>query len=390
MKVSTATSSFSSADTMMDVQLFLRGRAVFKTNLEAIHDLTETFSIKAKFNDDLGLVLLDYDQINSPKTINIVIECRSLILDIQTFDVVSRKFDRFFNLGENESYYHDFDLARSRIVEKADGSLIGVYKHRDKVHISTRGTIQADAEHPIHGTFRQGVMKTMGLDEDSLQRVFSPLQEGETVVMEWISPDNRIVTPYTRDEMVLLSVNNGIRQTDYRMDWWAEILKDHNVRRAKTYGPFATLADVRAAVDALPDLQEGMVIYDPVSAKRMKVKAEAYVAVHHLRGENGTPTDKNILQLLLTNEQDEFLSYFPEFKDRFDAVRDIIVAFRQELVDHAAMVKYPFDQKEFAFLVKDNPLSAILFKARKESKTPTEVFDGLDINTRMKYLKGKL
>ena len=63
-----------------------------------IESLKSEFGINVKEYDDL--FVLNYDQIESPKTHPIVQECRSLILDKQ-FNVVSRSFDRFFNFGEN-------------------------------------------------------------------------------------------------------------------------------------------------------------------------------------------------------------------------------------------------------------------------------------------------
>lgn len=63
-----------------------------------IQKLRDDFAITVKEVDDL--LVLNYNQIESPKTHPIVIECRSLILDTG-FNVVSRSFDRFFNIYEN-------------------------------------------------------------------------------------------------------------------------------------------------------------------------------------------------------------------------------------------------------------------------------------------------
>ena len=85
------------------------------TNVEAFQSLTTDFAIKAKLYEDFGdrMVLLDYNQIDSPKAHPIVIECRSLILCLDTFGLVSKKFDRFFNLGEVPEFYSDFNFEGS-------------------------------------------------------------------------------------------------------------------------------------------------------------------------------------------------------------------------------------------------------------------------------------
>lgn len=86
---------------MLNVQKFLIEQVQSgKSNTDAFNALTEQFSIKVKLYDEERVVLLDYHQLDSPKTHPIVIECRSLILCMDTFKIVSRKFDRFFNYLE--------------------------------------------------------------------------------------------------------------------------------------------------------------------------------------------------------------------------------------------------------------------------------------------------
>lgn len=86
---------------MLNVQKFLidqKDKGL--TTAQSFEQLTEQFAIKVKHYEEDGIVLLDYHMLDSPKMHPIVIECRSLILDYCTFEVVSRKFDRFFNYLE--------------------------------------------------------------------------------------------------------------------------------------------------------------------------------------------------------------------------------------------------------------------------------------------------
>ena len=48
-----------------------------------------------------NIIILNYSQIDSPKYNDIVNECRSLILDKNTYHVLSRSFDRFYNYNED-------------------------------------------------------------------------------------------------------------------------------------------------------------------------------------------------------------------------------------------------------------------------------------------------
>lgn len=60
--------------------------------------LTSEFGVIVKKYEDAQLLVLNYDQINSPKN-EITSECRGLILDYD-YNIVSRSFDRFFNWNE--------------------------------------------------------------------------------------------------------------------------------------------------------------------------------------------------------------------------------------------------------------------------------------------------
>ena len=361
---------------MLNVQKFLtEQKEQGKFTTECFNALTEQLGIKVKFYDEEGVVLLDYHMIDSPKLNPIVIECRSLILDTFTFEVVSRKFDRFFNYGEALEYYHDFDLSRSVIMEKVDGSLIGVYHHNGKWHISTRGMAFAEGEHTFGGTFKDKVLNAFGMDEQEFQSIFSVFNKNLTFVFEYTSPENRIVTKYERPEMVLLGGNDGEKEWDYNTMYCNLLAYGvKNIRKVKTYSASDMNAVVKLA-NSLPNLEEGFVIYDPVSNKRMKVKSSLYVVAHSIRGNDPLPTKKNLLRLLFTGELGEFCAYFPEWQDKaFDIQREADNAYR-ELAIAWDKYKHLESQKDFALAIKDVPYNGILFQARKMNKTVNEAWN---------------
>lgn len=369
---------------MLNVQKFLIEQLdQGKTYTEAFETLNEQFAIKVKYYIEEGIVLLDYHIIDSPKMHPIVIESRSLILDFYTFGVVSRKFDRFFNYGEVLEYYHDFDLSRSVIMEKADGSLIGVYHHNGKWHISTRGMAFAEGEHVMGGTFRDKVLEAFGINEEEFQSVFAVFNKSLTFVFEYISPENRIVTKYEKPEMVLLSVNDGEKEWDYETIYYNLVAYGvKNIRKVKTYQA-SDIDAVVALANSLPDLQEGFVIYDPVSNKRMKVKSYLYVVAHSIRGNDPLPTKKNLLRLLFTGELGEFCAYFPEWSEKaLDIQREVDDAYR-ELAIAWDKYKHLESQKDFALSIKDVPYNGILFQARKMNKTVNESWNDWPIEKKI-------
>lgn len=171
----------------------------------------EPLNIKVREYPEQGYFMLNYDQIESPKSDPISMECRSLILD-KNGDVVSRSFDRFFNYGEMPEFYSDFDINRAFVFEKADGSLIKVYwsPATDRWEISTRSQAFAEGPHAQGGTFREWVLRAMNLSESEFQFCMSNVGDKDcTYIMEYCSPYNRIVTPYENDIMILLAVRNN-------------------------------------------------------------------------------------------------------------------------------------------------------------------------------------
>ncbi len=97
-------------------------------------------------------ILLKYDQLNSDMSNDIVQECRGLIIKpdlfaltsnppIKQYQIVSMRFTKFFNYGQEEAAKLEFPCEAS---EKIDGSLIGVWYDKETGwHVSTSGNIDA-------------------------------------------------------------------------------------------------------------------------------------------------------------------------------------------------------------------------------------------------------
>ena len=189
---------------MLKVQEFIKANGVM-----ALADAP--LNIKIREYPEQGYFMLNYDQIESPKNNEITIECRSLIVD-KDGNVISRSFDRFFNYGEMPEFYTDFDINRSIVAEKADGSLIKVYfsPATNRWEISTRSQAFGEGPHAIGGVFRDWVLRAMGLTELEFQECMITSGNTDfTYIMEYVSPHNRIVTPYEKSEMVLLAVRSN-------------------------------------------------------------------------------------------------------------------------------------------------------------------------------------
>lgn len=101
-----------------------------------IAELHEKFAIKVKPHEKYNnLILLKYDQIDSPKN-PVTRQCRGIILDRdQNYKIIARPYDRFANYGE--SWADTIDWSSAKVYEKLDGCF-----HRDtRLQLWNGGTI---------------------------------------------------------------------------------------------------------------------------------------------------------------------------------------------------------------------------------------------------------
>ena len=360
-----------------------------QNNGDNIFKLKEAFGITVKEYPEEGLYVLNYSQIDSPKTDPIVMECRGLILDDE-FNVVSRSFSRFFNLGEAPETQKGLDWNKASIFSKVDGSLIKLYNWKNKWYFSTRGTAFAESDCMGFGvTFKDLCLKATEVDTDEeFQSLCNEvdLDPSITYLLELTSRENRVVTQYEGTSLHFLSARNNI--TGKYVSIPSKIKEGMNWKTVKSFS-FSSSEEAVKAAEELPNLQEGYVVYQD-GKPICKVKSPAYVAVHHLRG-NGTPNVNRVMELVCIGEQEEYLTYFPEDRKYFTPYINTNSKLLTDMDEFFEGIKDIPAQKDFALAIKHLSYSWVLFMARKENSLPSEVFikSSLSkrVNTLSKYLE---
>lgn len=323
-----------------------------------IEALTAEFAIIVKKVDDL--LVLNYNQIESPKTHPIVIECRSLILDTD-FNIVSLSFDRFFNYGEALNVQKPVDFSKARAFEKVDGSLIKIYCHKGVWRIATRGTAYAESNAGDGPTFKALVLKALDYDDDAAFQdgCNAFLDPDWTYIHELTSFENRVVKRYEGYTLHYLAARHN--QTGEYGDWYEEKAAEMLGARLINFYTFDSVENCVRTARELKNLDEGYVIYQD-GEPMMKIKSPAYLAVHAIRGEGLTP--KRIMQLVLVNEQDEYLTYFPEDEHFFTPYLRAMETMCGDIRHSYNVYKDIEEQKEFALQVRHYPFAPVLFKTR--------------------------
>lgn len=347
--------------------------------------LTDQLGISVKYVDDL--IVLNYNQIDSPKTHPIVMECRSLILEAGTLKVVSRSFDRFFNYGEALNVMPEIDWTRALAYEKVDGSLIKIYNHNDHWYISTKGTSYGDSDCMGYGiTFAELVYKALSCKNDL---EFQDLCEDAdlypefTYIYELTSVENRVVRRYEGYKLHFLAAranDNGQYVTE---DYRYEGLMLGFAEQPDGFR-FESAQDCLRAAANLSNLDEGYVIYQdgvPVA----KVKSPAYVAAHHIRGEGLNP--KRVMELVLSGEQFEYLNYFPEDEAVIMPYVEAFLKLFDDIGNVYNEIKDIEDQKEFAIKARPYKFQAALFQARSKGICAEHAFNDQRVSYKIEILK---
>lgn len=371
----------------MYVQEYLKGASEYCcTKEEALSELEKDFGIKSKIYDDF--VVLNYSQIDSPKTDPIVLECRGLILDWD-WNVLRRPFDRFFNYGEADN--QDFDFKNSVCMEKLDGSLIPAWWNpfEKRWCFGTRGTAFAECE------CNSGRMFFEIIDDcfmtDSKESVADTIfYEDQTYIFELCSPENRVVVPYSETSLVLIGVRDNDTGDYFSIKECEEVvdaLKIHDVkvRMPNTYN-LHELDSIHKSLEDTGIKLEGYVFWNPETNERVKIKSIQYVAIHHLR-DNGNLNPKRICELVFANETSEYLQYFESDKKFFDPWIDAYGVMVEAIHFYYEVIsKYELTQKEYAMLVKDSPYSGIMF-ALRQGKSLEDCFAKMNSDAKVRLLE---
>jgi hypothetical protein len=291
---------------LMNVQKYLKDHS--------LDDLREEFNIIVRDYEDR--VVLNYDQIKSPRFHPIVDECRGLILRKGTWGVLARSFDRFYNVGEGEQW-KQFPIQYARFDQKLDGSLISVYNDGEQWNVATRGMAYAEGELECGIIFSD--LFNMAVKDTGLWGYLETQAcDYYTYVFELTSQYNKIVTPYREPSVTLLAIRNNLTGDEFGSEMLNDIALAMGVNQPQPF-KFATIEEVIEAAKSLDSMEEGfvLVIERNGSFWRLKCKNPKYVAIAHMR-HNGSISPKNVMALVMANDHYEYLEYFPEDKKYFD------------------------------------------------------------------------
>lgn len=345
----------------------------------SVDELCEKYGLKAKFHPTDPLVILNYDQINcSSKTDPIVMECRGLTLEVGTWKVVAKAFDRFFNLGEALEVTGDFDWSDFSSYTKEDGSLILLYFYNGSWRVNTRGSFAYgqvnDSDYSWESLFWESFANSRTFEMDHPYTT-GALAKGYTHVFELCTPYNKVVRTHNKSHTKLLGIVDNRDFSEYCPKEVDTIAKGVGLLRPARHD-HSSLKDVKEYLRKLEledPTDEGVVLIDR-NGLRMKCKNKKYLALHRMCDNGNLFAAKNLLPFILDGETDELFAYFPEAEPRVAEMENVIGKSFEYFCGTWELCKDIDDQKEFALMItkkRQDKFGAILFQAKKNGTIKT-------------------
>lgn len=289
-----------------------------------------------------------FPHIESPEDA-ILRECRGITFCSETGHTISRKFHKFFNLGEREETLpENVDFSKSHVIlEKLDGSMIVPVQYKD-------GWIRWHTKRGLSGTAMRAEC-FVAANPKYKEFAKSCLGIQYTPIFEWCSRQDKIVLDYPEDNLVLLAARHITTGNYLTHKELVNLAKSYDIPVVKQFDPEKYDTESLIKETGMAEDQEGIIIrfYD---GHMIKVKSEWYCELH--RVVSNFVYEYNIVRVVLEDRIDDFIAilrqhkhpladsvegYVKEFWDKFYQTKE-----RAERKHHGLHEKYEGDRKGIA------------------------------------------
>ena len=236
-------------------------------------------------------------------------ECRGIIFDSETGEILRRPFHKFFNVNEREETQdHVVDLSQSHaILEKLDGSMIAPFVVNGQMIWGTKMGA-TDVAKPVEEF----------VEEHPNYRQFAKfvISRGYTPIFEWCSRKQRIVLDYKEDQLILTAMRDITTGRYMSRDLVANTADLYFIPTVREFEPQTDMKAFLEYVRDLEDLEGFVVRFD--GGHMLKLKCHWYLQIH--KAKEAILQDRNIVELILDEKLDDVKAHLPA-EDRFELGR---------------------------------------------------------------------
>ena len=302
-------------------------------------------------------------------------ECRGIIFDSVTGDIIRRPFHKFFNVNErDETQDHSVDLSRDHaILEKLDGSMIAPFIVDGEMIWGTKMGA-TDVAKPVEEFVKN--------NPHYVEFAEIMLESGFTPIFEWCSRKQQIVLDYSEDQLILTAarhITTGRYAVYQTLNYWAQMGKIPVVRQ------FEPQTDMKEFIEYVRDMEdlEGFVVrFD--DGHMIKLKCDWYVQIH--KAKEAILQDRNIVEIILNEKLDDVKAHLPaEDRDRLtqfesDINKAINISVSDIRIELDSLLRNGVDRKDFAMgraQELDGYIRPIIFRLFGREDVSREEIDGL-------------
>ena len=285
-------------------------------------------------------------------------ECRGLIFSPEG-EILSRRFHKFFNMNEREEtlVHHVCEKMQNEkynILHKLDGSMITPIVLNGVVRWGTKMGLTDVANHVEDFIASYNCKNYVDFAWYCHEKKITP-------IFEYVGPYNRIILPYTTQNLTLLAIREN-HSGDY--------LSYDRIRELAYHYDVQVVEQLDINIEQVSDMvdMEGIVLVFE-DGHRVKVKSDWYVNLH--KAKENLLHEKNVISMFINNELDDVLPHLMnEDKKKIKSyLDDFIFCFRNTRYELyctlSTMRSIKMERKQFALgpAKKYNGLArALMFK----------------------------
>jgi RNA ligase, T4 rnlA family len=242
------------------------------------------------------------------------LECRGIMFELDDNNnpirIAARPPKKFFNLFENPFTEDIKDDQVGLAFKKEDGSLISSFIDKGELFLKSKGSLFSqqvlDAQKWLYDERRKPLLECLKWYAEN----------GITINMEWVSPDNRVVLTYDEPRLIILNARNNITGEYIDLE---DLVKDQTINQYMVDNhPFETINELIKEVQELKD-QEGYVVYNSKGAEPVfKIKCPWYVHLHSVK--SSVSSDKNLWEAVAEGVSDDIKALFETDKASLDRI----------------------------------------------------------------------
>lgn len=256
-------------------------------------------------------------------------ECRSIVIDIREFKIVSLPFYKFMSIDECEEYSRSNILKRlnnAKIIEysdKIDGSFIQITKLKEKYSYYEYNELLTSSKNIIDGEVVDDARKWY--DNHINYRELINEYPDYTVIFEWVSMNDKHIVKYEKEDCGLWLIGMRHKESGKLLNYHevVEIANRFQVKHTEIYDINYNLANESLSKFKCSE-KEGYVIN--IDGFLVKMKCSDYLDMVNILKENGH--ENAVIRAVSDNRIDELMMVLPDaYHSRVNETLDIIYDF---------------------------------------------------------------